>query len=853
MGGALTSAAPVLAQDFTVGSGQTVGSQAMTGAGDTGRIETGGTINSGATGVEMRGADQTLDNGGAINVTGASSYGVDSDGANSLVKNSGSVLMTGDFSIGILSAGANSRVDTSGTVTTTGRFSGGISARSVINTGVITTTGIVSNGIYSFGANATSINRGSIVTSGTNSVGMYSDGAEAAVVNYGTITTTGNSSDGIRTFQDGAGAINFGTITTSGRDAHGILAVDASTRIENRGTIKTTGQLGNGMTSQGDNNQIINGGTISTAGNSGVGISSSGANANIRNSHTISTTGDFSVGIFSEGANDIIRNSGKIDTTGMEAYGIVANGPGAQITNSGVVFTTSMLADAIVSDEADARIDNRGAIITIGLLASGIRSEGAGAEIANSSVIVTSGMQAHAVYTTGDDVRITNSGTIATTGSRAQGIVSTGAGARIDNSGAIVVSGSQALAILSSGADSQVTNSGRIFSDQFTAITFFGAQDNVLTLKTGSVIGGAITFGGGADTLVVDRGISLVYTFDKAPETLGAGGAPVAVSGARVAVLDPTTLAAEDVAFADLTGGISSAVTGRLSGLRHTDGAKPHRDAWIQGFGGFREPTGGGAATETDSRVAGVVSGMDVPVSASARAGFFLGGSGGEIANGSNTQKTTIDSVFGGAYASTAFGSTAFDFVFTAGYSDYDRERQVGNNLAVGGIEQATAGYGGMFISPELTITQPVSPFGIRLEQVLTLRYAGLFLDGFSERGAADGFSTDDRDIHLGVVRAALALPFESRSADGAYGRLTLSGGIEGRAQFGDGDFSGILLGQAIAFDTGSDDSAVAGFVGARGEHTTADGLTAFISFEGKVEDTGSHFASAYGGLMWRF
>lgn len=110
-----------------------------------------------------------------------------------------------------------------------------------------------------------------------------------------------------------------------------------------------------------------------------------------------------------------------------------------------------------------------------------------------------------------------------------------------------------------------------------------------------------------------------------------------------------------------------------------------------------------------------------------------------------------------------------------------------------------------------------------------------------------------DRDIHLGIARAALALPMERQSEDGGHSRLTLTGGIEGRAQFGDETLSGTLLAQNIVFDPGGDDSIIAGFAGVTGEHTTARGLTAFISLEGKIEDEGTHQVSARGGIKFRF
>ena len=54
-------------------------------------------------------------------------------------------------------------------------------------------------------------------------------------------------------------------------------------------------------------------------------------------------------------------------------------------------------------------------------------------------------------------------------------------------------------------------------------------------------------------------------------------------------------------------------------------------------------------------------------------------------------------------------------------------------------------------------------------------------------------------------------------------------------------------------FDPSGSHSAIAGFAGVTGQHTTADGLTAFVTLEAKVEDGGSHLVSGYGGLRWQF
>ena len=466
------------------------------------------------------------------------------------------------------------------------------------------------------------------------------------------------------------------------------------------------------------------------------------------------------------------------------------------------------------------------------------------------------------VQTIGNGFSVTNSGSVGTF------LQTIGANSPVTNSGSV------GTFLQTFGANSGVTNSGSVGSGAAGDGIFIFGLNPTLTLLPGSVIQGQINLSGaGTRTLKVGNGLSIANTFITPPNVINAYGAPFAVSGNQVAVVDPTTLSTQGEQLADLTGGISSTLFSRLNGLRNgvsgvttntrpmyvagaKDGFAPAssgREYWVQGFGSYRDQDGDGPSLDSDLYVAGLVSGVDAQASASTRVGFFLGGSWGEVENIFNTQQTETDSFFGGVYASRLNGRTAIDAALTLGWSDYERERQVANNLAPGGLQTATAGYDGFLVSPEISFTRPFWPMGKRIEKVVTLRYAGLFLDGFSETGAADAFTVSDRDVHIGVARAALALPVERTSDDGSHSRLTLTGGIEGRTQFGDDTLSGTLLAQNITFDPGSDDGAIAGFAGITGEHTTPGGLTAFMSIEGKVEDEDTHQVSARGGIRVRF
>ncbi len=486
------------------------------------------------------------------------------------------------------------------------------------------------------------------------------------------------------------------------------------------------------------------------------------------------------------------------------------------------------------------------------------------------------GAAADAVTMNNTGQTLNNGGSITTAGNGADGIVSIGADAWISNGGSITTTGISANGIFSGGANGQVTNSGRIVSLQSNAIEFFGAQNNILTLLPGSVLQGGLVFGGGTDMLKIGNGLSIASTFDKAPEILNAYGAPTAISGGLVAVVDPTNLAMQDEVLVGLTGGIFSTVRNRLNGLSNgavsgvTANPRPmglsgggsktsalvedtHRQGWAQAFGSYRLQREHGPAVDADIRLGGLVSGFDGVTGNGTRAGFFLGGAWGEIEADFNSQDTDVESLFGGAYARWLRGSTMVDLALTVGYSDYDRTRRVANNLVAGGLQTARADYDGWFISPELTLTRPLWQGERRFEKSLTLRYAGLFLDGFTETGAAAPLTLSDRDIHLLQARTQLTMPNERTNADGSKRRDAFYIGVEGRTNVGDEDISGVLLAQNITFDPGGDQTVGALFAGLEFERTSASGTTFFASVEGQVETGGGRQASGKAGIKFRF
>ena len=277
-----------------------------------------------------------------------------------------------------------------------------------------------------------------------------------------------------------------------------------------------------------------------------------------------------------------------------------------------------------------------------------------------------------------------------------------------------------------------LTNSGTIIGTGGTAIRF-GNGAGTLNLQPGSNIQGAITFGNGTDTLNVANGLSIVNTFGGGPEILNTNGAPFVRIGDQIAVLDPTMFSASDEVITDITNGIHNAVHGRLgrfarggfpvvtsssalgAGRTSLGGngsakgdATPYStglQGWAHAFGGYRNHEGNGPSVDTQHLTGGLVTGADKLIARSTVAGVFIGGSITNVEHLHDAQEEDVNSLFVGLYASMGAGSYTFDMMLTGGITEHDRERQVANNLAAGGVQNATGDFDGAFISPEIALS----------------------------------------------------------------------------------------------------------------------------------------------------
>jgi uncharacterized protein with beta-barrel porin domain len=471
---------------------------------------------------------------------------------------------------------------------------------------------------------------------------------------------------------------------------------------------------------------------------------------------------------------------------------------------------------------------------------------------------------------------VNNYGTIL--GQRA-GILAVAGPATVDNFGRISA-GAGGFGILALGP-STIANAGNIIGLDGTAIRL-GTGADTLTLLPGSRIIGAIDMGGGND--VVDfrstRGIGQLITLQNFTGTITTSGPGLAFhSATQIATLDPTAFALADHSLLDFTGGISALVQGRLAGAdangRPSTGAiavgytpddrkligkaPPAASAapyvvWTEGFGGTRTQKATDELLRATSTTWGGVIGVDRQVRGDLLLGAFVGGGTSRLSVEQSAQRIDTDHVVGGVYGRFDWVSQFFDFKPQAGSSDNRSTRQVFSNLAPNGVENASAHYGGWFISPELG-------YGLRyglgggytLTPMARVRYVAGVLDGYSESGFERGLSFGRRILQNVEERGEIELSRMSQFGLTDTIRTYMHGGVIALQRVGDTTFNTTLTGQSFNFATPGKDSATGAVAGAGFDLTVSGRVSVFGGIEGTVMSDKSRTGTAKGGMRVAF
>ncbi|MDX8456942.1 autotransporter domain-containing protein [Mesorhizobium sp. VK9D] len=599
------------------------------------------------------------------------------------------------------------------------------------------------------------------------------------------------------------------------------------------GAIETFGAGVDAVRMFNSDQRLTNFGLIATLGGGAANVHSQGPDATMLNNGAILAIGDASIGILSEGGNARIVNNGAIEALGVATYGIISDAPGGRVDNHGFIGVSGTAAGGIIGDGPDLTIDNSGSIEAYGTAAAGIIWQNNGLQLRNSGSITVSGLASVGIGASGDDIAIANSGTVNVFGTTSTGIGTLFGNATITNSGSVIVEGAGGVGIAAQGSNSVVTNSGRVFSDQSVAI-YFGAPGATLNLLGGTAIQGPIVFSGGGNIVTFGPALSAVMSFSGSglPQNVLTGGRPFVTSGNSVAVIDITGFASSAPLMEDLVDGIAGVAEARMAAPGNVLLAPNNgRDAWISTFGGIRNQGGSGASAGFSEALGGVVVGAERRPGDGFLGGLLLGGAAGSTEVDDDAQEIAHRSVFAGGYLGYDAGAHFSEATFVAGVLQERSRRRVANNLLLNGVEMARANSNGIFLSPSVALGMRLPVAAGTLIPSVRLRYAGLFIDGYSETGSDGDVVVSRRDVNVFEARGQLALALAPVSTRSQAWQTTLRAGIDAIAQ-NSGEVSATLLGQDISFAAGGKKMVLRGFVGGDVSAEVGAGMTLNAGFE---------------------
>jgi hypothetical protein len=649
-----------------------------------------------------------------------------------------------------------------------------------------------------------------------------------------------------------------------------------------RGETETTGQV---LTNQ-ENCTIQQGGAISTSNDFENGIDAGNTNT-ITNDGSISTQGAIANGIRA-GDGNTITNRGLIDTDRSE--GIFA-GDGNTVTNAGIIVSndddgirvddgnTVVHSGSIQSGALALRVDDGNTVTSSGLIqaarvgiqlgdnntldfTNAITSGGRGIEMENGNIVSSRGsivvtqVPANDAFGIEADSNntITHTGSISVTGVNGGGDVH---GIQAFANNTITHAGSVSVTGVAGGGtaygvelftDNVLISNGAIIARGPDAFAIRFVNQNTATLEQNSLIVGLLNMSGGTDTVNLGRGENWLITFDAVnglAENLNTYGRPTAIinGGLTVATFDTaaTVFGFEDEALSDLTGAINATLQHRLTA------GNPATYFWMQGIGGTRNADEAGGPgyllAEDQIRLGGMMGGFSLPLTSWARGGLFGGYAeldlNGAVSPHAGIRSHEIDqeSWFGGAYARAFMGNMFADIIFTGGDTQSESRRRVLNNLALNGVDVATASYDGWFVNSAMTLGVEIpAGDGSKLVPSFSVGYAGMFLGGMAEQGSLAAVSLSGRDVEIIDSRLQLELRNAGSTELGSW-QTAIRAGLKGRASIGDEALSGVLA-TTTAFNVAleGDDDAIGGFAGGDITYAVAPNIHFYAGGEAGIE-----------------
>ena len=136
---------------------------------------------------------------------------------------------------------------------------------------------------------------------------------------------------------------------------------------------------------------------------------------------------------------------------------------------------------------------------------------------------------------------------------------------------------------------------------------------------------------------------------------------------------------------------------------------------------------------------------------------------------------------------------------------------------------------------------------------LLSLRYVGGSLDGYSESGSAQDLSVGRRAINYLEERAELEFSTLKPVSFGGTVKSTIGVGAIGLERLGNQTIDTVLIGQNLSFVTPGQASAVGGVVDAGIQYHPVGSISLFISAEGTAMSDRSYSGAATGGARVSF
>jgi outer membrane autotransporter protein len=622
-------------------------------------------------------------------------------------------------------------------------------------------------------------------------------------------------------------------------------------------------------------------------------------NATVTNSGSMGNNGsNFAFAFGAGNGNATVTNSGSMGNNGSNQASTFGNG-NAATTNSGSMGNNGS-NQTFANGSGNATTTNSGSM--------GNNANNQAFAIGNgNATVINSGSIGNNAFTQAfalgnGNAIVTNSGSIGNSALNEAFAIGNG-NASFTNWGSIGNGSSNQAVALGTG-NASFTNFGTVAGT--VAVT---AASGTATLSNfvGSRIIGSISLNG-ATRLLNFVGGNFLYTLNAlSGVTINSNGAPFAVNGNSVAVLDPTALALEDRSVMNFTAGVSSMLQDRFIGMAvsgnaaggaigfapgpagrldaahdafsgmpsvsmaySTDARESNAKAmytkapalaaplydtvvWTSGFGGERRQWEDGPIQRARDDAYGGAIGIDRQVTPDLRLGAFAGGGNSRLKVAYDIQKVDSDYVFGGGYGRWDRHNYYVDFALFGGGLSSRSTRQIANNNVASGLETATASYNGWFFSPDITYGYRLFMGDYTITPKARLRYVGGTLDGYTETGSAQGLTMGKRT--LSDIEERLGVEFASIRQVSFGGTLKTSVDVSGLGlqRLGDNTINAVLLAQNIAFTTPGRSEAFGGVVNLGLDWRPKSNLSLFTSVEATAMSDKSFSATGKGGVRVSF